>query len=75
VLAASASDIPAAPVVAAMAIGVLIAIYGHAARNYRIVGVGLTILFLATAAMVLVGFTAYDQDPNDPRPCAIQAAC
>jgi hypothetical protein len=75
VLAVSSSSIPAAPVIAAMLAGVVVATMGHAARNQRVVGVGLAILFLATAAMIVVGFAAFDQNPNDPRPCAIREAC
>jgi hypothetical protein len=71
----AASDIPAAPVVAVMAFGVVMAVFGHAARNQKVAGIGIAILFLATAAMVVAGVTAFDQDPSDPRPCALPASC
>ena len=62
------SDIPAAPVIGVMTLGVVIALVGHMAKSYRVVAVGLAILFIATALMVVVGFAAYNQDPSDPRP-------
>jgi len=64
----AASDIPAGPVVGLMAIGFLVALGGHVVRSYRVVGIGLAILFVATALMVVLGFTAYQDDPGDPRP-------
>lgn len=68
-LVTAASDIPAAPVIGVMAMGVVIAIVGHASKSYKVVGVGLAILFIATALMFVIGFAAYHQDPNsDPRP-------
>jgi hypothetical protein len=63
----AASDIPAAPVVALMAIGVFVAIVGHATKSRGIVVTGLAILFLATAGMVVGGFAAFNQDSSDPR--------
>lgn len=75
VLAASASDIPAAPVVGLMAFGVVIAVLGHSARNTKVAGVGIAVLFVATALMVIVGYAAYNDNPNDPRDCAIPQAC
>jgi len=65
----AASDLPAAPVVAAMAFGVVMAIVGHAAKNNAVAALGIAVLFLATAAMMIGGVTAYDDDPADPRPC------
>jgi hypothetical protein len=62
------SDIPAAPVVGMMTLGVVIALVGHMAKSYRVVAVGLAILFVATALMVVVGLAAYNDDPADPRP-------
>jgi hypothetical protein len=61
------SSVPAAPVVALMAIGVLIAIIGHAVRSRGTVVCGLAILFLATAGMVLGGFAAFHGGDTDPR--------
>ena len=66
---AAASTLPAAPVIALMAVGAIVAVLGHASRSKSVVAVGLVVLFIATAAMVVVGFAAYQQDPNDPRPC------
>jgi hypothetical protein len=67
-LVLAVSDIPAAPVVGMMTFGVVIALVGHVAKSYRVVAVGLAILFIATALMVLVGFAAYNSDETDPRP-------
>jgi hypothetical protein len=64
------SDIPAAPVVALMGFGVLVAIVGHMTKLRTVVALGLTLLFLATAAMLVGGFAAYNDDPSDPRPRA-----
>jgi hypothetical protein len=68
-LVLAASDLPAAPVVAAMAFGVVMAIVGHSAKNSAVAAIGIAILFLATAAMMIAGITAFNQDPSDPRPC------
>ena len=68
-LAADASnDVPAAPVLILMAIGLFVAIGGHLYGSRTVVGMGIFILFLATAAMVVGGFVAYQGDENDPRP-------
>ena len=68
-LAAEASnDVPAAPVLILMAIGLLVAIGGHLYGSRTMVGMGIFILFLATAAMVVGGFVAYQGDETDPRP-------
>lgn len=61
-----ASAIPAAPVVALMTIGVLVAIFGHITKIRGAIVLGLAILFLATAAMMLFAFAAY-QNPDDNR--------
>jgi hypothetical protein len=63
----AASEVPAAPVLALMAFGVLLALVGHASRSTALVATGLAILFLATAAMVAGGFIAFNDDPTDPR--------
>jgi hypothetical protein len=68
-LVLAASDLPAAPVVAAMAFGVVMAIFGHAAKNSLVAALGIAVLFLATAAMIVGGLTAFNDDPADPRPC------
>lgn len=66
--------IAAAPVVAVMALGVIIALGGHATKSRAVVATGLAILFLGTAGMIVAGYAAYHQDPNDPRPCTV-AGC
>ncbi len=67
---------PAAPVVGAMTFGVVVALVGHVTKDAKVVALGLAVLFLATAAMVLLGYAAYDggeldprdrRDPRDPR--------
>jgi hypothetical protein len=63
----AASDIPAAPVVALMAVGVVVAIAGHATKSKGAVATGIAILFLATAGMIVGGFAAYQDDGGDPR--------
>jgi hypothetical protein len=69
-LLATAYDgvLPAAPVLAMMALGVVVATYGHAAHSYRIVTVGLTFLFLATALMLVGAYVSYKRGETDPRP-------
>jgi hypothetical protein len=61
-------DVPAAPVLLLMAIGVLVAIGGHLYGSRTVVGMGIFILFLATAAMIVGGLLAYEQEDPDPRP-------
>ena len=63
----AASDIPAAPVLAVMGLGVLIAVAGHATKIKGAVALGIALIFLATAGMVIGGFAAFHQDPSDPR--------
>ena len=66
----AATEIPVAPVVIFMACGVLVAMFGHAAKSPGTVVVGLLILFMATAAMFVGGFIAYQNEESDPRsPC------
>jgi hypothetical protein len=67
-VAAYESSVPAAPVLALMAMGVVIAVYGHAAHSYRIVGIGLTLLFAATLLMLIGAYIAYKRGERDPRP-------
>jgi hypothetical protein len=71
----AAVNIPAAPVVALMAIGVIVAVLGHATRSRGTVATGLAILFLATAGMVVGGFAAYNGGENDPRPGCPNSDC
>ena len=61
-------EVPAAPVLILMFIGVLMAIAGHLYGSKTVVGMGIFVLFLATAAMIAGGFLAYEQDDPDPRP-------
>ena len=66
----AASDIPAAPVVIFMACGVLVAIFGHAAKSRTLVATGLLMLFVATGAMFVGAYAAFEGDERDPRaPC------
>ncbi len=64
----AATTIPAAPVVIFMAVGVLIAMFGHAAKSRATVATGLLMLFMATAAMFAGAYAAYQGDEPDPRP-------
>ncbi len=64
------ADIPAAPVLGVMTFGLVITLMGHINRNYRTVGIGIAILFLATAAMIAGAYVSYSgSDGSDPRPC------
>ena len=64
------AQIPAAPVVAAMACGFIMALVGHIVRSNQVVGTGIAVLFLATAAMVVLAYVDYNSESgsNDPRP-------
>ena len=61
-------DVPAAPVLVLMFLGVLVAIGGHLYGSRTVVGMGIFVLFLATAAMIVGGFIAYQNEDVDPRP-------
>ena len=61
------ADITAGPVVLLMALGVVVAITGHLFGSRLVVGVGIAILFLATVAMMVGGFIAFQGDEVDPR--------
>jgi hypothetical protein len=61
-LVLAADTLPASAVLAVMALGILIAIGGHVVASYRVVGIGLALVFLATALMVLGGFAAYESE-------------
>ena len=63
----AASTIPAAPVLALMAFAVLVTMVGHVVKARFIVVLGLMLLFLSTAAMLVGGYAAYQDDPSDPR--------
>lgn len=64
----AAETIPAAPIVIFMGIGVLIAIVGHASRSRTLIGTGIFMLFLATVAMFVGAYAAYNNQETDPRP-------
>ena len=64
----AARDVPAAPILGLMAFGVVVAIVGHIVRDRRIVGLGIAVLFVATALMILGAFVAFSGDETDPRP-------
>jgi hypothetical protein len=61
----AALQLSAAPVIALMGFGVIVAIVGHATRARWLVVTGLAILFLATAGMLVGGYVAY-HDGSDP---------
>jgi hypothetical protein len=63
-----ATEVPAAPIVGVMTLGVVVALVGHVAKSYRVVAVGIAILFLATAAMVVGAYVSYHGAETDPRP-------
>jgi hypothetical protein len=63
----AASTVPAAPIIAVMGFGVLVAIVGHAARLRWLIATGLAIVFLATLGMFVGALVAYHQDSSDPR--------
>ena len=67
-LIAATETIPAAPVIVLMGFAVLLTIGGHLYGARSIVAAGLAILFLATAAMVVGGYVAYNGEESDPRP-------
>jgi hypothetical protein len=53
--------ISATPVYALMAFGVTLAVMGHILKDYKIVAVGLVILFVATALLFLGAHQAYQE--------------
>lgn len=61
------SAIPAAPVLGLMAMGVVVAVLGHATRDKRLQALGIGLLFLATFLMVLLGYLSYEAGDTDPR--------
>ena len=62
------TEIPAAPVLVFMGLGVLVAIVGHASKSRTLILTGLMMLFLATAAMFVGAYAAFQNDEKDPRP-------
>jgi phosphate/sulfate permease len=67
-VADTTKDIPAAPVLVLMLLGVVIAIGGHLYGSQTVVGMGIFVVFLATAAMLVGGYIAYQNEDEDPRP-------
>ena len=65
---AATETIPAAPVLIFMGLGVIIAIFGHASKSRGLVIAGITILFMATVAMVVGAYIAYEGGESDLRP-------
>ena len=65
----AAGEIPAAPVIGVMAFGLVMALVGHITRRNLLVGLGIAVLFLATAAMVALAYVDYSAGETfDPRP-------
>ena len=64
----SVTDVPAAPVLTLMALGVVLALVGSAAKSQTLQAAGLALLFFATAAMVVGAFLAFQGEERDPRP-------
>ena len=58
--------ISATPVYALMAFSVVLTLMGHIFRDQKIVGIGLALLFLATALLLLGAYQSY-QDSGPPR--------
>lgn len=69
------TDLSATPVALLIGFGVLVAIVGHLAGSRRTAGVGIAILFVATALLLVGGYIAYRDDPGDPRPCDAPRGC
>jgi hypothetical protein len=56
----------ATPVYALMAFGFVLAVMGHIFRDQRIVGIGIAVLFIATALLILGAYQSYqDHGPLD----------
>ena len=70
-----ASDLSPTPVALLIGFGVVVGIVGHLAGSRRTVAVGITILFIATALLMVGGYMAYRDDPVDPRPCDAPGGC
>ncbi len=64
----AAETIPAAPVLIFMAFGVILATIGHASKSRTLVVAGITILFMATIAMVVGAYIAFEGGEGDLRP-------
>jgi hypothetical protein len=70
-----ASDLSATPVALLIGFGVLVGLVGHLAGSRRTVVVGIAILFVATALLLVGGYSAYQDDAVDPRPCDAPGGC
>ena len=69
------SDVTSAPVALLVGLGAIVGIAGHLAGSRRTVVAGLTILFVSTALLIVVGYVAYRDGARDPRPCDAPASC
>ncbi len=69
------SDVASAPVALLIGLGAIVGIAGHLAGSRRTVVAGLTILFVSTALLIVVGYAAYRDDARDPRPCDAPVGC
>lgn len=54
------ADIGATPAFALMVFAVTLAVMGHVFRDQRIVGIGIALLFLATALLIFGAHQAYE---------------
>ncbi len=70
-----ASDPSATPVALLIGFGVVIAIAGHLAGSRRTVGVGIAIIFVATALLIASAYQSFSGDDSDPRPCDAPGSC
>jgi hypothetical protein len=59
-LAVILGAISATPVYALMAFSVVLTLMGHIFRDQRIVGIGLALLFLATALLIVGAYSSYN---------------
>ena len=71
----AASAVSPGLVASLIGVGVIVALGGHLAGSRRVVVGGLAILFAASALLIAGGYSAYRDDPADPRPCAEPGTC
>ena len=58
--------VSATPIYALMAFSVVLTLMGHIFKDQKIVGIGLALLFLATALLILGAYDSYqDSGPID----------
>ena len=62
------ADIGATPVYALMVFAVTLGVMGHLFRDQRIVGIGIALLFVATALLLLGAHQAYQSDGGSGLP-------